>query len=110
MTLCFGYLSNVGIDDVEFCFDRGPKHKDDMLERIDLLIALYSITEVEPGFRETFIYTYPARSYLFAYAANWDGWDNIAWAHSLMASPGYDWHNWRVSHAGVLWYLVGHKP
>lgn len=97
------YLSNVGVKDVEFWTEFGD------VKDIDLLIGLYSLTEVEPDFRERFIFVYPAQSYLFAYAANWDGWDNIAWAHNLMAYPGYDWHNWKVHHAGVLWYLVGHK-
>jgi len=97
------YLSNVGVDNVEFWTEFGE------VKDIDLFVGLYSLTEVEPDFRERFIYAYPAWSYLFAYAANWDGWDNTAWAHSLMAYPGYDWFNWRVHHAGVLWYLIGDK-
>lgn len=97
------YLSNVGVNDIEFWTEFGE------VKDIDLLIGLYSLTEVEPDFRERFIYAYPAKSYLFAYAKTWDGWDNTAWAHSLMAYPGYDWYNWQVPHAGFLWYLVGYK-
>ena len=97
------YLSNVGVDNIEFWTEF------DDVKDIDLFIGLYSLTEVEPDFRERFIYAYPAQSYLFTYARTWDGWDNTAWAHSLMAYPGYDWHNWQVPHAGFLWYLVGYK-
>jgi len=94
------YLSNVGIEDVEF-YSTIDQHFD-----ADLLIGLYSLNEMPLEARVRIMQLCPARSYLIAYGANWGGWDNMAWAAELMKKDGYLWHNWNIEHLPNCWYLV----
>lgn len=98
------YLSNVGIEDVEF------RTRIDKQIDCDLLIGLFSLSEMPLHTRETIIDLCPSRSYLAAYGANWGGFDNMGWAMELMKrKKGFTWHNWNVAHLPNCWYLVGNK-
>jgi hypothetical protein len=97
------YLSNVGIDGVEF-HSTIDQHFD-----ADLLIGLYSLNEMPLKDRARILQLCPARSYLIAYGAAWGGWDNMGWAREFMIRKGYLWHNWNIPHLTNCWYLVGVK-
>jgi len=97
------YLSNVGIDDVEF-----QSQIDDQTD-YDLLIGLYSLNEMSLKVRKTIIDACPAKSYLIAYGAGWGGEDNMGWALELMRRRGELWHNWNIPHLPNCWYLIGDK-
>jgi hypothetical protein len=98
------YLSNVGVDGVEF------RTQIDKQIEADLLIGLYSLNEMPLDIRETIIDLCPAQSYLIAYGASWGGWDNMAWAMELMRhKKGHNWRNWNIPHLPNCWYLVGDK-
>lgn len=77
-------------------------------EPIDLLVGLYSLSEVEPEERVAWLEAHPAASYLIRYSARWDGWDNRAWADAFAAArPGHQWATWAGPHFAEHWYLVG---
>lgn len=97
------YLSNVGVDGVEF-HSTIDQHFD-----ADLLIGLYSLNEMPLKERARIMQLCPARSYLIAYGASWGGWDNMGWARELMSRKGYMWQNWNIPHLPNCWYLVGEK-
>ena len=97
------YLSNVGIQDIEF------ESQTDEQTDYDLLIGLYSLNEMSLKVRKTIINAYPAQSYLIAYGAGWGGVDNMGWALELMRRRGELWHNWNIAHLPNCWYLVGDK-
>jgi hypothetical protein len=102
------YLSNVGIDGVEFSTEIYNFYLDQV--EADLLIGLYSLSEMPLDARETIIDLCPAQSYLIAYGASWGGWDNMKWAMELMKlKKGYTWRNWNIPHLPNCWYLVGDK-
>ena len=99
------YLSNVGIDGIEF-----RTQIDKQMDTADLLIGLYSLNEMPLHTRSAIIDLCPAQSYLIAYGANWGGVDNMAWATDLMKRQrGYNWRNWNIHHLPNCWYLVGDK-
>lgn len=98
------YLSNVGVEGVEF-----KTRIDKQMGEADLLIGLYSLNEMPLHAREAIIDLCPAQSYLIAYGANWGGIDNMAWALDLMKRKGYNWRNWNIPHLPNCWYLVGDK-
>jgi hypothetical protein len=97
------YLSNVGVDNVEF---RTTIEKP---IEADLLIGLYSLNEMSLSSRQVIIDLCPAQSYLIAYGASWGGIDNMVWAATLMKRNGYNWHNWNIEHLPNCWYLTGDK-
>jgi hypothetical protein len=97
------YLSNVGVDGVEF------RTQIDKQIEADLIIGLYSLSEMPLNAREAIIDLCPAKSYLIAYGASWGGWDNMTWAMELMKRKGYTWRNWNIPHLPNCWYLVGDK-
>jgi hypothetical protein len=97
------YLSNVGVNNVEFA----TKLPDHIV--CDLLIGLYSLSEIPLSLRADVLRAYPSESYLFAYQAGWGGNDNIAWAADMMQNDSYIWQNWNVKHLPNSWYLVGSK-
>lgn len=97
------YLSNVGVDNVEFIT------KIDKRIETDLMIGLYSLNEMPLEARHTIIDLCPAQSYLIAYGAGWGGVDNMAWALDLMKRKGYNWKHWNIQHLPNSWYLVGDK-
>jgi hypothetical protein len=98
------YLSNVGVEGVEF------RTQIDKQIECDLLIGLYSLSEMTLAARKTVIDLCPARAYLLAYGAAWGGWDNMGWALGMMrCKKGYMWRNWNVPHLPNCWYLVGDK-
>lgn len=97
------YLSNVGIEGVEFATQI------DNPTECDLLIGLYSLSEMGLNERGAIMKACPAQSYLIAYGASWGGWDNMAWAMELMKRKDYNWRNWNVGHLPNCWYLVGDK-
>jgi hypothetical protein len=96
------YLSQNGIDCVEFATQI------DRVMPCDLLIGLYSLSEMPLHTRETILSLCQAKSYLLAYQANWGERDNIAWAADVMRIKAtYKWHNWNIPHLPNSWYLVG---
>jgi hypothetical protein len=95
------YLSNVGVEGVEF-----KTRLSEPLES-DLLIGLFSLSEMPLKMRGDILNACPARSYLFTYMPQWGGWDSIKWAFDLMKDKdAYLWHMWKVGH-GSYRYLVG---
>lgn len=99
------YLSNVGVDGVEF------RTQIDKQIEADLLIGIHSLNEMPLDIRDTIIGLCPAQSYLIVYGANWGGWDNMGWALDMMKTRkgGYNWRNWNIPHLPNCWYLVGDK-
>jgi hypothetical protein len=97
------YLSNVGVDNVEF------RTQIDNPTKCDLLIGLFSLSEMPINERWDILKACPAQSYLIAYQAAWGGRDNMAWASEMMRRKGYLWRNWNIPHLPNCWYLAGDK-
>ena len=96
------YLSNAGVEGVEF------KTQIDETIAADLLIGLYSLTEMPLYAREAIIDLCPATRYLLGYMPEWGGFDNRGWVTELMKRKiKYIWHGWNVAHLPSCWYLVG---
>lgn len=61
---------------------------------VDLFMALYSLSEVEPILRDKMIVK--AASYLFLYSGQWETWNNVEWFQEDFPLLGYC-GNWRHS-------------
>lgn len=89
------YLSQFGLlANVEWNPKRKPKG-------VDLFMALYSLSEV-PLLERTELRVM-AKSYLFLYSGNWEGWDNVMYFQMLLPSlPGVDkfvtWRHTELTH------------
>jgi hypothetical protein len=80
----FGLLANV-------TWNPKDKPKD-----IDLFMALYSLSEVDPIEREVF----KAKSYLYLYSGQWEQWDNVNWFQLDFPTLGYcaNWQHSELTH------------
>lgn len=63
---------------------------------VDLFIALYSLSEVEPYLREKYIPM--ANSFLFLYSGKWEKWDNVEWFRKFAMSTMLEW-----KHSELTW-------
>lgn len=77
-------------------------------DKVDLLLALYSLSETPLGVRGVFLGTVKAKSYLFLYSGPWQEYDNSAYFRSVE----YLAHNWSHSELTWLpdkknWYSIG---
>lgn len=75
------FLSQCGVSNVRH-IDRVKR------ESPDLLIALYSLSEVSMSLRDAFLDKIRARSDLFLYSGQWEDWDNVAYFQSNPARFG----------------------
>lgn len=99
------YLSQYG-PETEWNPKREPKD-------VDLFMALYSLSEVEPGQRNDMIPK--AKSYLFLYSGKWEEWDNDVFFQKIIPRAiKMKWQelNWRHSELAHLpdknnWYSIG---
>lgn len=82
------YLSQFGLlDKVVWNPKRKPKD-------VDLFMALYSLSEVEPELRGELITK--AKSYLFLYSGQWEKWDNVDYFQNHIDDYwGDDFYNWQ---------------
>jgi hypothetical protein len=95
------YLSQVGINDVRFFSDDKPIS-------CELLIALWSISEVPPVDRMEFLRRIEVRSCLFAYAETWDGWRNKEWfRHVAKISEKMIWKEQKIKWLPGHRYMIG---
>ncbi len=79
---------------------------------LDLVIGMFSLSEVAPAERAAFLAVRPARSYLTLWSARWTTWDNAAWFAGWRAErPDLTWREW---HNDLMLddnrYLVGWTP
>lgn len=93
----FGLLANVTWNPV-----KKPKP-------VDLFMALYSLSEVEPGLREEKLVR--AESYLYLYSGQWEAWDNVEYFQEDFPILGYV-GNWKHTELEQLpdpqnWYSIG---
>ena len=88
------YLANAGVDGVSF--------NKASTDKVDLLIACYSLSEVDEEFRNELLLAHPARSYLFLYSDRFAEYDNINYFQCSM--PG-EWMHKAVEHLPpASWY------
>ncbi len=78
----------------------------------DLMIGMFSLSEVAPDDRLAFLVAWPARSYLTLWSARWTEWDNAAWFAAWRAERAdltwREWHNDLMPDDNR--YLVGWTP
>lgn len=95
------YLSQYGIK-VEWNPKRKPKD-------VDLFMALYSLSEVEPAQRDGLIVK--ADSYLLLYSGQWEQWNNVAWFQEGFPLLGHcgNWRHTELTHLPDRnnWYSIG---
>lgn len=93
------YLSQHGID-IEWNPKRKPRD-------IDLHMALYSMSEVEPAQRKI----PKAASYLFLYSGQWEQWDNVEYFQMDFPLLGHvaNWQHDELTHLPDKWnfYSIG---
>lgn len=84
------YLSQFGLlDKVSWNPKRKPKD-------VDLFMALYSLSEVEPTERDRLIVE--ANSYLFLYSGQWEKWNNVAWFNQFAEETELKWQHTELAH------------
>jgi hypothetical protein len=99
------YLSQFGmLNGVEWNPKRKPKD-------VDLFMALYSLSEVEPSERSGFIQPY-AKSFLCLYSGKWEQWDNVDWFKNVLPKIAQyikQWRHTEISHLPDKWnfYSIG---
>lgn len=97
------YLSQ---NEVEAEWPKGGKYAPD---NVDLFMALYSVSEVEPKFRDAYII--PAKSYLFLYSGQWEQWNNVEYFQQDFPLLGHcaNWRHTELSHLPDRnnWYSLG---
>lgn len=94
------YLSQLGIDGIEWNPKRKPKG-------VDLFMALYSLSEVPPDDRDKLVVR--ANSYLFLYSGQWEAWNNVEWFKQFAASTSLNWQHTEIDHLPDRenWYSIG---
>lgn len=99
------YLSQVGVDGVEFVTEL-PKKK----QKTDLLIGLYSLSEMPLSLRDKILNTYPSRNYLYLYSGLWVDHDNIAYFQNGNGKPekSISWYHEEIGHLPDRnnWYSI----
>lgn len=96
------YLSQFGmLDKTEWNPKKKPKD-------VDLFMALYSLSEVEPEKRLDFLLQ--AKSYLFLYSGQWEKWNNANYFQDTI--PAIAPKSWQHTEIGHLpdrnnWYSIG---
>lgn len=96
------YLSHFGILD-KVSWNPKKKPKD-----VDLFMALYSLSEVEPKERLGLLPV--AKSYFFLYSGRWQDWNNIDWFQFIIpARLQKQWQHTELGHlpSGPDWYSIG---
>jgi hypothetical protein len=101
------YLSQFGmLDNTEWNPKRKPKD-------VDLFMALYSLSEVEPSLRMRYLPSV-VDSYLFLYSGRWEKWDNAEWFQKELPSKWrqndkVQWRHTEISHLPDKWnfYSIG---
>lgn len=93
------YLSQFGIN-AEWNPKRRPKG-------VDLFMALYSISEVDPLEREKLMVR--ANSYLLLYSGQWEKWNNVVWAKNFAMGTVLEWRHTELTHLPDKnnWYSIG---
>lgn len=91
------YLSQCGIE-----ADWNPRRKP---RPVDLLIGLYSLSEVPPNERNPV----RANSYLFLYSGQWQDYDNVGWFKRFAMSTTLEWRHSEIQHLPDKqnWYSIG---
>lgn len=97
------YLSNTGeVVNVEWVKPYNSPH------RPDLLIALYSLSEVDYDFRDTTLNNINAKSHLLLYSNRFADYDNVAYFDGYTKRIGGNWKTWKIEHMPPeSWYSVG---
>ena len=74
----------------------------------DLLIGLYSLSEIEMDKRNKFLDSITADSYLLLYSGHWKDYDNIAYFEGRNGLAE-NWETWEIQHLPDPdnWYTVG---
>lgn len=98
------YLSQFGmLDKTEWNPKKKPKD-------VDLFMALYSLSEVEPSLRNKFLLD--AKSYLFLYSGQWEKWNNAEWFQdwipSVTTGDKKEWQHTEIGHLPSHndWYSI----
>lgn len=100
------YLSNTGEEvNVEWVKpgDDKPKKKSSLTSipetlQPDLLIALYSLSEVDYAFRDVTLDNLKAKSHLFLYSNRFADFDNVAYFDGYTKRAGGNWKTWVIEH------------
>ncbi len=101
------YLSQFGmLDKIEW------NHKQ-KLKDVDLFMALYSLSEVEPSERMRYLPSV-VNSYLFLYSGQWEKWNNVEWFQRELPSKWrqndkVQWQHTEITHLPDRnnWYSLG---
>jgi hypothetical protein len=101
------YLSQFGmLDKTEWNPKKKPKD-------VDLFMALYSLSEVEPGERMRYLPSV-VDSYLFLYSGQWEKWNNVEWFQKELPSKWrqndkVEWQHTEIAHLPDRnnWYSLG---
>jgi hypothetical protein len=75
-----------------------PKRKP---KDVDLFMALYSLSEVEPGLRDSLLIR--AKSYLYLYSGQWEAWDNVEWFMQFAMTTSLEWQHTELGHLPDHW-------
>lgn len=101
------YLSHFGLLD-KVTWNPKKKPKD-----VDLFMALYSLSEIEPGERMRYLPSV-VDSYLFLYSGQWEKWNNVEWFQKELPSKWrqndkVQWQHTELAHLpdGNNWYTLG---
>lgn len=100
------YLSQVGVDGVEFVTELPKKQKN-----MDLLIGLYSLSEMPMELRTRILISkYVAKNYLLLYSQNWVDYDNKKFFQDEFTGLTNDlkWRHEEIEHLEEgNWYSIG---
>lgn len=94
------YLSQCHIE-----ADWNPRRKP---RPVDLLIGLYSLSEVPPNERN--LKMVRTNSYLFLYSGQWQDYDNVGWFRNFAMSTTLEWRHSEIQHLPDKqnWYSIGY--
>lgn len=100
------YLSNTGeAVNVEWVKpgDEKPKKKSSLVSipdtfQPDLLIALYSLSEVDYSFRDVTLDNIKAKSHFFLFSNRFADYDNVAYFDGYTKRTGGNWRTWVIEH------------
>lgn len=102
------YLSQAGVDGVEFITEL-PKENFFHRKYFDLLIGLYSLSEMPFELRQDIFDKFPAFNYLLLYSQDWVDYDNKEYFQERISFDTVRWKHEEIDHLPDRgnWYSFG---
>lgn len=98
-----------GLPNVKFVTAPLPKFFDKEKKYFDLLVGIYSLSEMPMWDRDAILFGFPAWNYCFLYSGKWETYDNVDYFQNRISFEKVRWHHEEATHHFDRnnWYALG---